>query len=169
MVLVLLYTLNYWQIAFYMRKGDVEHDCPLHIDGTNISHIVKSFYQSECARRFPPREMPLGVCLTIPRHLVPQQNEDTSCRANVCAYAAIKLNRISLNQFHQDGVVCMRLHIANFVLKSKSFPNTGRPSDKRHRQYNPERHRTRCRPSIKWWNVQDPLPDQTHELNRHLG
>ena len=100
MVLLPLYTPIYWQIAFYMRNGNEEHACPLHIDGAHFSHIVKSFFQLEWARSIPPGETPLGVCLNIPRHLVPRQNDATSCGVFVCLYATLKVNRIPLNQFH---------------------------------------------------------------------
>ena len=43
-VLVPLYTSNHRQVAFYMRNGDVEHACPLHMDRTDNSHIVKSIF-----------------------------------------------------------------------------------------------------------------------------
>ena len=53
MLLFPLNTLNYLHIRFYMRNGNVEHACLLHIHGTDISYIFKSFFNLNGLRDFP--------------------------------------------------------------------------------------------------------------------
>ena len=101
--------------------------------------------------------------MNIPRDLLPRQDDATSRGVFACAYAALKVNQIPL----QDGVVRMRLLIANCILKSKSFILWGRSPDKRRRKYSPGRRPKRGRPSIEGWNVIKPTTDQLLNINRH--